>query len=76
MGSTLLAFASVRKSSFILASRSGSLVARSSAWEKSLERSYNSQTSLLASHPFNRAAVLGVSQGTNGPNAQANQPSW
>src|SRR5208337_1540995 len=76
MGSALLAFASARNRSFILASRSGSLFARSSACEKSFDRSYNSHTSLFASHPFSRAAVLGVSHGTNGPKVQANQPSW
>ena len=75
MGSALFAFASARNNSFIFASRSGSLSARFTAWEKSFVRSYRSHTSLLASQPFSLAAVLGVSHGTNGPKVQANQPS-
>ena len=76
MGSALFAFASARNSSFTSRAVPAPSSARSSAWEKSFVRSYSSHTSLFASHPFNRAAVLGVSHGTNGPKVQANQPSW
>ncbi len=54
--------------------------ARSSAWEKSFDRSYNSQTSFSASQPFSCAAVLGVSQDrtaeNQAPSRRGKRPGW